>query len=195
MDTKVNRPTRKDAEEAVRTLIRWAGDIPEREGLVETPKRVVKSYEEFFAGYHTDPEELLSKTFEEVEGYDEIITLRDIRLESYCEHHIVPIVGKIHIAYLPDQRVVGISKLARVAELFSKRLQIQERLTSQIAHTINNVLKPKGVAVVIEANHMCMSTRGIHKTDVIMQTSKLLGCFRTDRSTRQEFFSLINHAK
>lgn len=188
------RPSREEAEEAVRTLLRWAGDDPDREGLKDTPKRVVKSYEEFFKGYDTDPEALLSRTFEEVHGYDEIISLRDIRLESYCEHHIVPIIGKAHIAYLPDKRVVGISKLARVVDLFSKRLQIQEKLTSQIAHTINDVLKPKGVAVVIEANHMCMSTRGVHKTDVIMQTSHLLGCFRDDRSARQEFFSLIKQS-
>lgn len=191
--TALKRPSRKEAEAAVKLLLRWAGDDPEREGLLDTPKRVVKSYEEFFAGYNTDPDELLERTFEEVEGYDEIIILRDIRLESYCEHHMVPIVGKVSIAYLPNKRVVGISKLARVADIYAKRLQIQEKLTAQIANTINNVLKPKGVAVVIEASHMCMSTRGVHKTDVVMQTSQLLGCFRTDRATRQEFFSLIGH--
>lgn len=189
----IKRPTRKEAEDAVRLLLRWAGDDPEREGLIDTPKRVAKSYEEFFAGYTQDPEELLKRTFEEVEGYDEIIILRDIRLESYCEHHMVPIIGKASIAYLPNKRVVGISKLARVAEIYSKRLQIQEKLTSQIANTINDILKPKGVAVVVEATHMCMSTRGVHKTDVVMQTSQLLGCFRTNRATRQEFFSLIGH--
>lgn len=191
--SEIQRPTRTEAEEAVRTLLRWAGDNPEREGLLDTPKRVVKSYEEFFAGYQQDPEALLERTFEEVEGYDEIIILKDIRLESYCEHHMVPIIGKVSIAYLPDRRVVGISKLARVAEMYAKRLQIQEKLTAQIAQTINKILKPKGVAVVVEASHMCMSTRGVHKTDVVMQTSQLLGCFRTDRATRQEFFSLIGH--
>lgn len=189
----IKRPTRAEAEKAVELLIRWAGDDPTREGLIDTPKRVVKSYEEFFAGYDSDPEELLERTFEEVEGYDEIIILRDIRLESYCEHHMVPIIGKVSIAYFPDKRVVGISKLARVAEIYGKRLQIQEKLTAQIANTINKILKPKGVAVVIEASHMCMSTRGIHKTDVVMQTSQLLGCFRDNRATRQEFFSLIGH--
>lgn len=191
----IKRPTRKEAEAAVKVLLRWAGDDPEREGLLDTPKRVVKSYEEFFAGYTMDPKALLERTFEEVEGYDEIIILRDIRLESYCEHHMVPIIGKVSIAYFPDKRVVGISKLARVAEIYAKRLQIQEKLTSQIASAINEVLKPKGVAVVVEASHMCMSTRGVHKTDVVMQTSKLLGCFRSNRSTRQEFFSLIGHTR
>ena len=193
--TNSSKPSREEAEKAVHTLIRWAGDNPDREGLLDTPARVVRSYEEFFAGYDTNPQEMLSRTFEEIDGYDEIIMLRDIRLESYCEHHIVPIIGKVHIAYLPDTRVVGISKLARVAEIFAKRLQIQEKLTSQIANTINDVLKPKGVAVVLEATHMCMSTRGIHKTDVAMQTSQLLGCFRENRATRQEFFSLLNQGR
>ncbi len=191
MSDTVNKPTREEAEAAVRTLIRWAGDTPEREGLLDTPSRVLRSYEEFFSGYSQDPRELLERTFEEVEGYDEIIILRDIRLESYCEHHMVPFIGKASVAYLPDRRVVGISKLARVVDIFAKRLQIQEKLTAQIASTINEILRPKGVAVVVEAAHMCMTTRGVHKTDVMMQTSQLLGKFREDRSTRQEFFSLI----
>lgn len=186
------KPTREEAEQAVRTLIKWAGDNPDREGLLDTPSRVVKSYEEFFAGYEIDPESILKRTFEEVEGYNEMIILKDIRLESYCEHHMVPIIGKVHIAYLPHQRVVGISKLARVAEIFSKRLQIQEKLTVQIAEAINNVLQPRGVAVVIEATHQCMTTRGVHKTGVTMQTSRMLGLFKSDANARQEFFSLLS---
>lgn len=186
------RPTREEAEDAVRTLIRWAGDSPEREGLLETPKRVVKSYEEFFKGYQNDPVEMLKKTFSEIEDYDEMILLKGIRLESYCEHHMVPIIGKVTIAYLPDKRVVGISKLARVVDLYAKRLQIQEKLTAQIGNTINEVLQPKGVAVVIEASHQCMSTRGVHKAGVVMQTSHMLGCFRDNDRTRQEFFHLLH---
>jgi len=185
------RPSRAEAEDAVRTLIRWAGDDPEREGLLETPNRVVRSYEEFFAGYEADPVDMLRRTFEETDGYDEMVLLRDIRLESYCEHHIVPIIGKAHVAYLPRSRVVGISKLARVVEAYARRLQIQEKLTAQIANTINEVLQPKGVAVVIEAAHQCMTTRGIHKPGVTMVTSRMLGAFRDNPSTRREFMALI----
>lgn len=185
------KPTRQEAEDAVRILINWAGDDCQREGLKETPKRVVQSYEEFFAGYQVNPLELLKKTFDEIEGYDEIIVLRDIRFESYCEHHMVPIIGKAHIAYQPDKRVVGISKLARVVDIYAKRLQIQEKLTVQIASTINDGLKPKGVAVIIEANHQCISTRGVHKSGVVMQTNHMLGCFKDDKSIRQEFFNLL----
>jgi GTP cyclohydrolase I len=186
-------PTRAEAEEAVRTLIRWAGDDPRREGLVETPGRVVRAYEEFFAGYHEDPEEILRRTFEETDGYDEMVLLRDIRLESHCEHHMVPIIGKAHVAYLPDRRVVGISKLARVVELYAKRLQIQEKLTAQIANAIQDVLRPRGVAVVIEAAHQCMTTRGVRKPGVTMVTSRMLGEFRQNPSTRREFMSLIGN--
>ena len=185
------RPSREDAEAAVRTLLRWAGDNPEREGLLGTPDRVVRSYEEFFAGYTVDPVALLERTFEETDGYDEIVLLRDIRLESYCEHHMVPIIGRAHVAYLPHHRVVGISKLARVVEAYGKRLQIQEKLTSQIANTINDVLQPRGVAVVIEAEHQCMSTRGVHKSGVSMVTSKMLGAFRDDPTTRREVLAMI----
>jgi len=185
------RPSREDAEAAVRTLLRWAGDDPTREGLVDTPKRVAAAYEEFFAGYHEDPEELLRRTFEEVEGYDEMVLLRDIRLESHCEHHMVPIIGVAHVAYLPDNRVVGISKLARVVEAYAKRLQIQETLTAQVANAIDSVLKPKGVAVVIEAAHQCMTTRGVHKPGVTMVTSRMLGAFRNCSDTRREFLSMI----
>ena len=187
----VQRPSRAEAEEAVRTLIRWAGDDPAREGLLETPHRVVKSYEEFFAGYQADPADVLRRTFEETDGYDEIVLLRDIRLESYCEHHMVPIIGKVHVAYLPDKRVVGISKLARLVEAFARRLQIQEKMTAQIANTINEVLQPKGVAVVVEAAHQCMTTRGVHKPGVTMVTSRMLGAFRDDASTRREVMALI----
>ena len=185
------RPTQADAEAAVRTLLQWAGDDPDREGLRDTPGRVARSYRELFSGYGVDPAALLKRTFEEVEGYDEIILLRDIRLESYCEHHMVPIIGRAHVAYLPERRVVGISKLARVVDAFSKRLQIQEKLTVQIADTINEVLQPKGVAVVIEAGHQCMTTRGVHKPGVSMVTSRMLGAFRSDPETRREVMSLI----
>jgi GTP cyclohydrolase I len=188
---QAGRPTRAEAEEAVRTLLRWACDDPTREGLRDTPERVVRSYEEFFAGYGIDPVQLLERTFEETDGYDEIVLLRDIRLESYCEHHLVPIIGRAHVAYLPHHRVVGISKLARVVEAYSKRLQIQEKLTVQIANTINQVLEPRGVAVVIEAGHQCMTTRGIHKPGVSMVTSRMLGAFRDDPTTRREFLEMI----
>lgn len=185
------RPTREQAEDAVRTLIRWAGDDDTREGLLDTPKRVVKAYEEFFAGYQQNPEAVLSRTFKEVEGYDEMIVLRDIEFDSHCEHHMVPFSGKAHVAYIPTNRVLGISKLARLVDVYSKRLQVQEKLTAQIANTLQDVLKPKGVAVVIEATHMCMTTRGVDKPGTVMQTSQLLGLFRSDPRTRQEFFSLL----
>ena len=186
------RPTREEAEAAVRTLLLWAGDDPDREGLVDTPARVVRAYEEFFSGYETDPVEMLARTFEETDGYDEMVLLRDIRVESHCEHHMVPIIGRAHVAYLPHRRVVGISKLARVVEAYAKRLQIQEKLTAQIANTINDVLQPKGVAVVIEAAHQCMTTRGIHKPGVSMVTSRMLGAFRDDPATRREFLAMIS---
>lgn len=189
-----DRPTRSEAEEAVRTLIRWAGDDPSREGLLGTPDRVARSYGEFFAGYWQDPESILRTTFEETEGYDEMVVLRNIDYESHCEHHMVPIIGKAHVAYLPNNRVVGISKLARVVEAYAKRLQIQEKMTAQIANTINEVLAPKGVAVVVEGNHECMSTRGVHKPDVTMVTSTMLGAFRDDPSTRREFLAFIGKA-
>jgi len=185
------RPNREEAEDAVRILLRWAGDDPTREGLLGTPDRVVRSYEEFFAGYWEDPVEMLRRTFEEVEGYDEIVLLKDIRVESHCEHHMVPILGKAHIGYLPDTRVVGISKLARVLEVFAKRFQIQEKLTAQVAKAIQEVLKPRGVAVIIEANHQCMSTRVVHKAGVSMVTSQMLGVFRDNPTTRKEFLDLV----
>jgi len=187
------KPTRQQAEEAVRTLIRWAGDDPTREGLVDTPSRVARAYEEFFAGYEEDPHEILRRTFEETDGYDEMVVLRDIRLESHCEHHMVPIIGKAHVAYLPGNRVVGISKLARIVEIYSRRLQIQEKLTAQIANTLQEVLNPRGVAVVIEAAHQCMTTRGVRKAGVTMVTSRMLGAFRENDSTRREFMALINN--
>jgi len=185
------RPSREEAEAAVRVLLRWAGDDPTREGLIDTPSRVARSYEEFFSGYAGDPVEMLQRTFEEVEGYDEMIVLRDIRMESYCEHHMVPIIGKAHVAYLPSHRVVGISKLARVIDLYAKRFQVQEKLTAQIANCIEDVLQPRGVAVVIEAQHQCMTTRGVHKTGVSMVTSRMLGAFREDPLTRREFLAII----
>jgi GTP cyclohydrolase I len=186
-----DRPTREEAEEAVRTLLRWAGDDPSREGLIDTPARVARSYEEFFAGYAVDPVALLERTFEETDGYDEIVLLRDIRLESHCEHHMVPIIGRAHVAYLPHRRVVGISKLARVVDAYACRLQIQEKLTAQIANTIQQVLEPRGVAVVIEAAHQCMTTRGVHKLGVTMVTSRMLGAFRDDPTTRREVLAMI----
>ena len=197
MNTKnpTSKPTRKEAEDAVRTLISWAGDDPTREGLIETPKRVVKSYEEFYDGYGQDPAEILSKVFEEIEGYDEIVLVKDILLESHCEHHMVPIVGVAHIGYIPKNRVVGISKLARLVDLFGKRLQTQETMTAQIADTIDKVLQPKGVAVVIDANHQCMSTRGVHKTESSTITSRMLGTFRSDNKAREEFINLIHSPK
>lgn len=185
------KPTRQEAEEAVRVLLRWAGEDPTREGLLETPKRVAKSYDEFFKGYSEEPNEILSKTFKEVEGYDEMVVLRDIDFSSHCEHHLVPFVGKANVAYIPNNKVVGISKLARLVDIYAHRLQIQEKFTAQIANSLNDILQPKGVAVVVEATHMCMTTRGVHKNGTVMQTSKLLGIFRSDPRTRQEFFSLI----
>ena len=194
---KSSSPSIEEAKEAVRTLISWAGDDPEREGLLETPDRVVKAYKQFFAGYGEDPEAILSKTFEEVEGYDEMVIVREIRVESHCEHHIAPILGKAHVGYIPDKRVVGISKLARIVDVFGKRFQTQETMTAQIADTITKVLKPKGVAVVIDASHQCMTTRGIHKTDSSTVTSKMTGVFKKNINTRNEFMTLIktNEAK
>lgn len=186
------KPTREEAEEAVRVLLRWAGDDPDREGLLETPGRVTRAYAEYFAGYEEDPGTILSRTFEEIEGYDELIVLRDIRLESHCEHHLAPIIGKVHIGYLPDRRVVGISKLARVVEVYARRLQIQEKLTVQIAEAIHDALQPRGVAVVIDATHHCMTTRGVHKTGVSMITSRMLGLFQTDGGLKREFLDFIH---
>ncbi len=190
----LRRPTREEAEAAVRTLLEWAGDDPVREGLQGTPGRVVRAFEEYFSGYDTDPVELLQRTFEETDGYDEMVVLRDIRFESHCEHHLAPIIGKAHVAYLPDQRVVGISKLARLVELYAKRLQIQEKMTAQIANTLDEVLRPKGVAVVIEAAHQCMTTRGVHKAGVSMVTSRMLGAFRSDAATRREFLAILGQS-
>lgn len=187
------KPSKEEAEDAVRTLIRWAGDDPSREGLVGTPDRVVRSYEEFFAGYDQDPEEILKRTFEETDGYDEMVVLRDIRFESHCEHHMVPILGKAHIAYMPRHRVVGISKLARIIEVYAKRLQIQEKMTAQVANVIQDVLDPLGVAVVIEAQHQCMTTRGVYKPGVTMVTSRMLGAFRNNIATRKEFLTMIGN--
>jgi GTP cyclohydrolase I len=186
-----SKPSRQDAEAAVRTLMRWAGDDPSREGLLETPNRVVRAYEEFFAGYDTDPADMLSRTFEETDGYDEMVLLRNVTFESHCEHHMVPIIGVAHVAYIPEHRVVGISKLARVVEAFAKRLQIQERLTMQIANTIEAILQPIGVGVVIEAQHQCMTSRGVHKPGVSMVTSCMLGAFRDNPATRSEFLSAL----
>jgi GTP cyclohydrolase IA len=188
----VSRPTREDAEDAVRTLIRWAGDDPGREGVVGTPARVVRAYEEWFAGNFENPREYLKRTFEEVAGYDEIVLLRDIRFVSHCEHHMAPIVGRAHIGYLPRDRVVGISKLVRLVEVYAKRLQVQEKMTAEIAKCLNSVLRPFGVGVVIEAAHQCMTTRGVNKPDVTMVTSCMLGSFRTHVETRQEFLAAIN---
>lgn len=187
---KIDRPTRPDVEAAVRTIIQWAGDDPRRDGLAETPSRVVRAFEEFFSGYAQDPAEILQKTFEEIEGYDEMITLRGIPFESHCEHHMAPIIGQAWVGYIPNGRVVGISKLARVVDVFAKRLQIQEKMTAQIANVIHEVLKPQGVAVVIKATHHCMSTRGIHKAGTDLVTSRMLGCFRENAITRQEFLGL-----
>ena len=189
--TDNKKPTRQEAEAAVRTMLAWTGDNPDREGLVETPKRVVRAYEQFFAGYEMDPKEVLSKVFEEVEGYDEMVIVKDIRVESHCEHHIVPILGKAHVGYLPNKRIVGISKLARVVDIFGKRLQTQEVMTAQIANVINEVLEPKGVAVVMNAKHQCMTTRGVHKPESSTITSTMLGAFRENPDTRAEFMNLI----
>ena len=188
-----HRPSRAEAEQAVRTLLRWAGDDPTREGLIGTPGRVARAFEEWFAGYDRDPVDYLQRTFEEVENYDEMVVLRDIRFESHCEHHLAPIIGRAHIGYLPRGRVVGISKLARVVELYAKRLQIQEKMTAQIANSIEEVLQPEGVAVVLEATHQCMTTRGVHKSGVTMVTSRMLGAFRDNPSTRREFLTLIGN--
>ncbi len=187
------RPTRDEAEAAVRTLLRFACDDPEREGLLDTPGRVVRAYDEWFAGYHVDPVSLLERTFAETDGYDEIVLLRDIRLESVCEHHMAPIIGRAHVAYLPHRRVVGISKLARVVDAYAKRLQIQEKLTAQIANTIDEVLEPRGTAVIIEATHQCMTTRGVHKPGTELVTSRMLGAFRNDPATRRELLSMIRY--
>lgn len=184
---KRNNISRAEAEAAVRTLLQWAGDDPEREGLVDTPKRVVRAYSDWFSGYDVDPAEYLRRTFEEVAGYDELIVLRNIEFESHCEHHVAPIIGRAHVGYLPDDKVVGISKLARVVEAFARRLQVQEKMTAQIAHTIEDVLRPRGVGVIIEATHECMTTRGVHKRGVSMVTSQMLGVFREDARTRAEF--------
>ena len=192
---KSTKISENQALEAVKTLIRWTGDNPEREGLKETPKRVIRSYKDFFSGYNSDPREILSKKFKEVEGYDEIIILKNIRLESHCEHHMVPFIGTAHVGYLPRNKVVGLSKLARLVEAFAKRLQIQEKLTAQIANAIDEVLQPKGVGVIIEASHLCVATRGIHKPDSKMVTSRMLGSFRNDQATRKEFLDLVGFNK
>ena len=191
MSENNKKPSRAEAEAAVRTMLAWTGDNPDREGLIETPKRVVRAYEQFFAGYDKDPKEVLSKVFEEVEGYDEMVIVKDIRVESHCEHHMVPILGKAHVGYLPNKRIVGISKLARVVDIFGKRLQTQEVMTAQIANVINEVLEPKGVAVVVNAKHQCMTTRGVHKPESSTITSTMLGTFRQNPDTRAEFMNLI----
>ncbi len=191
----MKKPTEKEIHEAVRKLLLWAGDDPDREGLVGTPDRVARAYKEFFAGYEQDPEEILRTTFEEVEGYDEMVLVKDIGVESHCEHHMVPIIGRAHIAYIPNNRVVGISKLARVVDIFAKRLQIQEKMTAQIANAIENVLKPKGIAVVIDASHQCMTTRGVNKPESSTVTSAMRGIFKDNPRTRNEFLSFINLPK
>jgi GTP cyclohydrolase I len=193
MNVTTKKPSREEAEEAVRVLLEWAGDDPTRDGLIDTPARVVRAYEEYFSGYNDDPKKILGRSFDETEGYDEIVVLKDIKFASHCEHHMAPILGKVHVAYLPKSRVVGISKLARLVETFGRRLQIQEKMTAQIANAINDILKPKGVAVVIEAAHECMTTRGIDKPGVSMVTSTMLGAFRADPSTRREFMSIIGN--
>jgi len=190
---EVVRPSDDEARAAVRTLIRWAGDDPDREGLSETPERVTRAYREWFAGYGQDPVDLLARTFEEVEGYDEMVVLRDIRFESFCEHHMAPIIGKTHVGYIPTARVVGISKLARLVNVFARRLQVQEKMTSQIANVLMEVLRPRGVAVVMEGEHHCMSTRGVHRHGVSMVTSTMLGLFRRDHRTRKEFMDIIGN--
>ena len=189
----LSRPSREEAEEAVRTLLRWAGDDPSREGLYETPRRVISAYEEYFGGYNQDPLDYLKRTFEEVEGYDEMVVLRDISFASHCEHHLAPIIGRVHVGYLPDRRVVGISKLARTVEAYARRLQVQEKMTAQIANSIQDVLSPLGTAVVVEAAHQCMTTRGVRKKGVTMVTSSMLGAFRDDEKTRREFMNVIGN--
>ena len=191
-EAKPRKPSRKKAEEAVKTLLLWAGEDTRREGLIDTPKRVVRAYEDWFSGYKENPVEYLRRTFEEVEGYDEMVILRDISFESHCEHHMAPILGKAHVGYLPNNKVVGISKLARVVETFSRRFQVQEKMTAQIAHCIQDVLQPKGVGVIVEARHQCMTTRGVHKTGVSMVTSQMIGSFRKDARTRIEFLRMID---
>ena len=190
----IQKPTREEAKQAIKIMLAWAGDNPNREGLLETPERVVSAYEEFFAGYDMDPDEILNKTFEEVAGYDEMVIVKDVRLESHCEHHMVPFIGRAHVAYIPHKRVVGISKLARIVDVYAKRLQTQETMTAQIAGTLQRVLEPKGVAVVIDAAHQCMTTRGVHKSETSTVTSRMLGVFRTDERTRSEFMNLISPA-
>ena len=192
-DVHADRPSREEAEEAVRTLLLWAGDNPDREGLRDTPKRYVSAFEEWFCGYEIDPSDFLARTFEEVDGYDEMVVLRNVRFESHCEHHIAPIIGKAHVAYLPNRRVVGISKLARLVDVYAKRLQIQEKMTAQIANSLNEVLQPKGVGVVIEASHACMTTRGVHKAGLTMVTSQMIGAFRDQDTTRREFLAAIGN--
>src|ERR1700744_2145891 len=187
------RPSREEAEKAVETLLRWAGDDPKREGLADTPARVARAFEDWVSGYGQDPEEYLKRTFEEIEGYDDMVVLKDIRFESHCEHHLAPIIGRAHVGYLPNNKVVGISKLARVVEAYARRLQVQEKMNAQIAATIQKVLEPKGVAVVVEASHQCMTTRGVHKTGVSMVTSTMLGDFRTNEITRREFLAVIGN--
>lgn len=192
-EAKVKKPTREEAEEAVRTLLRWAGDDPTREGLIDTPARVTKAYGEWFCGYDQDPAAILHRTFEEVDGYDEMVVLKDIRFESFCEHHMAPIIGRAHVGYIPTDRVVGISKLVRLVDAYGKRLQVQEKLTAQIANTLQEVLQPRGVAVVMEGEHHCMSTRGVHKHGVTMVTSRMMGIFKSNDITRQEFLKLIGN--
>lgn len=192
MTNYTKNPSREDAEDAIRTLLSWIGEDCEREGLLDTPKRVINAYSEFFKGYQQNPESLLTKTFEEVSGYDEIVLLKNMRLESHCEHHMLPILGTAHIAYLPDQRVVGISKIARLLDVYAKRLQTQEKLTSEVAYALYNALKPKGVGVIIDANHQCMSMRGVHKTETSTVTSCMLGVFKSDSRSRAEVLSLMD---
>ena len=191
----MSRPSREEAEQAIETLLRWVGDDPQREGLAATPGRVVRAWEDWCSGYKEDPVDFLRRTFEEVDGYDEMIVLRDIEFESHCEHHMAPIIGHAHVGYLPRNKVVGISKLARVVEAFARRFQVQEKMTAQIANCIQDVLAPKGVGVVIEAKHQCMTTRGIHKSNVSMVTSQMLGTFRKDARTRAEFLRMIDHQR
>src|SRR5471030_2389129 len=190
--TNPDRPSRDEAERAVHTLLRWAGDDPAREGLKDTPARVAKAFEDWFSGYDQDPEAYLKRTFEEVEGYDDMVVLKDIRFESHCEHHLAPIIGRAHIGYLPTNKVVGISKLARVVDSYARRFQVQEKLTAQIAQCIQHVLKPRGVGVVVDAVHQCMTTRGVHKRGVSMITSQMLGTFRKDARTRAEFLRFVD---
>ncbi|MBL4749794.1 MAG: GTP cyclohydrolase I FolE [Amylibacter sp.] len=192
-EAKVKKPSREEAEEAVRTLLRWAGDDPTREGLIDTPARVTRAYGEWFCGYDQDPAAILERTFEEVDGYDEMVVLKDIRFESFCEHHMAPIIGRAHVGYIPTDRVVGISKLVRLVDAYGKRLQVQEKLTAQIANTLQEVLQPRGVAVVMEGEHHCMSTRGVHKHGVTMVTSRMMGIFKSNDITRQEFLKLIGN--